>query len=200
VSSDQTVTFWIEQLKAGNHDAAQLLWERYFSQMVRLAYQRLQGSNRAAADEEDVALSAFRSFCEAAGQGRFPLLNDRDDLWALLVALTDRKAISQRRAQSRLKRGGGKVVNQSVLSPSGADQSGESPLGQVAGREPGPDFIVQMTEQCQLLLAQLPDDLYRRIAVDKMEGFSNEELSAKLGLALRTIERKLALIRRIWEK
>lgn len=37
-------------------------------------------------------LSAFHSFCRAAAQGRFPRLNDRNDLWQLLIVLSDRKA------------------------------------------------------------------------------------------------------------
>ena len=45
-----------------------------------------------AADEEDVALSAFDSFCRGDGAGRFPRLDDRDDLWRLLLLLTARKA------------------------------------------------------------------------------------------------------------
>ena len=32
-------------------------------------------------DEEDVAISAFQSFCERAARGQFPKLNDRNDLW-----------------------------------------------------------------------------------------------------------------------
>ena len=48
---------------------------------------------RVAADEEDVALSAFDSFCRGAQRGRFPQLDDRDNLWRLLVVITSRKAV-----------------------------------------------------------------------------------------------------------
>jgi hypothetical protein len=55
------------------------------------ARHKLRGVPRRAADEEDVALSAFDNFCRAAEHGRFPDLADRDDLWQLLLVLTDRK-------------------------------------------------------------------------------------------------------------
>ena len=58
-----SVTRWIGHLKQGSDDAARRLWERYFGQLVRLAHARLRDRPRAAADEEDVALSAFDSFC-----------------------------------------------------------------------------------------------------------------------------------------
>src|SRR5262245_41964796 len=122
MASDASVTFWIDQLKAGAQEAAEPLWNRYFQQLVRLAYQRLHGASRAVADEEDVALSAFQSFCRAAEQGRFPKLNDRDDLWKLLVVITERKSLNLVRDQRRLKRGGGKVLQE----PAGADASGEA--------------------------------------------------------------------------
>jgi hypothetical protein len=52
----------------------------------------LRATSRRVADEEDVALSAFDSFCAGAERGRFPDLKDRDNLWALLVTITARKA------------------------------------------------------------------------------------------------------------
>jgi hypothetical protein len=87
VSSPGSVTVWLTQLRAGQADAAQHLWEGYFRRLVGLARQKLLGRPRAAADEEDVALSAFNSFCRGVDQDRFPRLADRDDLWHLLVLL-----------------------------------------------------------------------------------------------------------------
>ena len=54
--------------------------------------ERLRSGPRGAADEEDVVLSAFDSFCRGAAQGRFPRLDDRNNLWSVLVTLTARKA------------------------------------------------------------------------------------------------------------
>src|SRR5205085_443432 len=78
MSSDGSVSHWIRQLQAGDHAAAQKLWEGYFHRLVGLARAKMRGVSRRAADEEDVALSAFDSFCRGAEQGRFPKLQDRD--------------------------------------------------------------------------------------------------------------------------
>src|SRR5712691_6856720 len=84
MSSEGSITRWIGQLEAGDPAAAQPIWERYFRQLVELARRKLLGVRPHVADEEDVALSAFDSFCRGLKRGRFPDLQDRDNLWKLL--------------------------------------------------------------------------------------------------------------------
>jgi DNA-directed RNA polymerase specialized sigma24 family protein len=188
-STPGSVTRWLSQLRGGDADAAQPLWERYFGQLVALARTRLHDAPRRAADEEDVALSAFDSFCRAAAQGRFPHLDDRDDLWRLLLTITGRKALHLRRDEGRKKRGGG-------LDPRfGA----EDDLEQVVGQEPTPEFAAQVAEECRRLLDSLGDPTLRAVALWKMEGYSSEEIAARLDCVPRTVERKLRLIRDTWE-
>ena len=98
------------------------------------------------ADEEDVALSAFHSLCQGAARGRFPDLQDRNNLWKLLLTITAQKALDHRRREGRLKRGGGQTRVATGSSPL-ADT--EDALAQVAGREPTPEFAAQMAEQYQ---------------------------------------------------
>ena len=131
-----SVTRWLGALQAGDPDAAQRLWERYFTDLVRLARARLRRAPRAAEDEEDVALSAFNSFCTAATRRRFPRLDDRDDLWRVLVTLTERKATDLRRRQRRQKRGGGRVAPEADLAGPEGDL-----LDQLAGAAPTPEFV-----------------------------------------------------------
>jgi RNA polymerase sigma factor (sigma-70 family) len=196
MSSEGSVTHWISQLQAGNSAAAQPLWERYFQQLVQLARKKLHGSPCRAVDEEDVALSAFDSFCRAAENQRFPLLTDRDNLWRLLVVLTARKALHAVRDERRQKRGGGHVLDETALA--GAfPEDGEVGLDAVIGSEPTPDFAARVAEECRHLLDLLDDDL-RLIAVSRMEGYSTEEIARRLGCAPRTVERKLKRIRGIW--
>src|SRR3954463_2679225 len=146
----ESVSGWMSLLREGDPAAAQRLWELYFHRLVGLARVKLQGQPRRAADEEDVALSAFASFCRAAEAGRFPQLGDRDDLWRLLVTVTERKAYNLVRDQRRLKRGGGAVQGEAVFGR--ADDSTVRGLDGCAGREPTPAFAAQVAEQCQRLL------------------------------------------------
>jgi len=55
-----------------------------------------------------------------------------------------------------------------------------------------------MTEECQRLLAALPDESLRVVAVLKLEGRSDQEIATSLNCGLRTVERKLAAIRQRW--
>src|SRR5262249_22722064 len=93
MSSVGSVTAWIEQLRAGDHAAAERLWKGYFQRLVVLARRKLRRAPSGMAGAEDVALSAFANFCRGVEQGRFPKLHDRDDLWRLLFVITERKAI-----------------------------------------------------------------------------------------------------------
>src|SRR5438105_897393 len=93
MSSAGSFTQLIELLRGGDPAAIQRLWEAYFPRLVGLARKKLKEVPRRAADEEDVALSAFDSFCDGAARGRFPQLADRDDLWHVLVTITARKAL-----------------------------------------------------------------------------------------------------------
>ncbi len=72
------------------------------------------------ADEEDVAACALESFFLRAQRGQFPELHDRNDLWQVLVTITERKALNQSRDQTRHKRGGGRVRGDSVRLDPGA--------------------------------------------------------------------------------
>src|SRR5262249_13800208 len=85
---------------------------------------RLRGAPLAAADEEDVALSAFKSFCRAAGEDRFPKLADRDDLWQVLAMLVGRKAADLREREGCEKRGGGPGRNASELEGTSQERPG----------------------------------------------------------------------------
>src|SRR5438105_11118264 len=105
---------WLDQLRAGDWAVAQKLWERYFRRLVGLAAKKLRGVPRRAADEEDVALSAFDSFCRGLEDGRFPQLRDRNNLWALLVTITARKARKVVRREGRQKRGGNAVLDEAA--------------------------------------------------------------------------------------
>ena len=194
-----SVTHWIGALRGGDLDAAQPLWERYFARLVRLAQARLRTRRGAGAveDEEDAALSAFDSFCRAATEGRFPRLDDRDDLWRLLVTITERKAIDQMRRTRRVKRGGGRVRTEADLAAGGPDDE-PAGLDQIAGPKPTPEFAAEFAEEYRRLFEALRDEELRRIAVWKLEGHTVDEIAVRLGCARRTVARRLELIRTLW--
>jgi len=199
MSSPGSVTLWIDQLKAGAGGAAGPLWEKYFPRLVCRARGRLAGVPRRAADEEDVALSAFDSFCRAAECGRFADLCDRDDLWQLLAVITDRKACDLANHERRQRRGGGRVLDEAALRDAGAAADG-TPLVRAVSQEPGPERALQTAEECGRLLDLLGDADLRRVALRRLEGYGVEEIAAQLGRVPRTVKRWLRLIRQTWEQ
>jgi len=198
MSASGSVTHWIAELKAGNQVAAQKLWESYFQRLVGLARRKLQGARRRMADEEDVVVSAFASFCRGAQQGRFSQLRDRNNLWPLLLKITACKALDLIHHERRQKRGGGAVRGESALAAPSGSASADAGIDGVVGSEPTPEFAVQVAEEYRRLLDRLDDPDLRSIAVWKMEGHTNAEIADMLGCVTGTVERKLRVIRTIW--
>jgi DNA-directed RNA polymerase specialized sigma24 family protein len=190
-----SVSHWLGPLQEGNPDAAQKLWECYFERLIELARKKLRAVPHCEA-AEDVALSAFDSFCRCAGRGRFPQLADRENLWRLLVVITERKAARYKRDANRLKRGGRAVG----VGTGRSDADMETYLEQIVDREPTPEFAAQAADECRHLMRLLGDPELESIALLRMEGCTVEEIGERLDFVPRTIKRKLRLIRGLWEK
>jgi len=196
---DEAVTGWIEHLRTGRETAALKLWSHFYVRLVGLARRKLRGVARRAVDEEDIVLSAFETFFRRAREGQFPRLQDRDDLWQLLVKITERKALNQLRYEGRKKRGSGKLRGESAFLDKNAS-SRKAGIGQVVSPEPTPEFAALVSESFQRLLDLLADDELREIALLKLEGHTNQEIAARTGRSLPTIERRLRLIRDRWKE
>ena len=198
MSSSDSVVDWIAAIRDGDEEAAQRVWDAYFPSLVRSARLHLGRLPRRVADEEDVALSALASFFRAAEKGRFPNLADRDGLWRLLSRITQRKAVTLIRRTLRKSGGGGNVRGDSVVAPGGG--GGAEGLAELAVDELTPELAAIIAEDCRRLLDSLNDAQLRAIAVDKVEGYTNAEIAERQDLALRSVERYLHLIRKIWKR
>jgi DNA-directed RNA polymerase specialized sigma24 family protein len=198
VADDPSVSRWLEGLRAGDDADIGRLWERYFEKLVALARARLPARGRREFDEEDVALSAFHSFCERAARGGFPRLADRDDLWRVLSVITARKAVGRLRHQGRLKRGGGRLLGESAFGRAdGPDSHG---MAEVFRREPTPAEAAEFADEYARLFARLDNPTLQQVARRRLEGQSAEEIGAALGVSTRTVDRKLQVIRALWEE
>lgn len=189
-----SVTVLLQQMT--DQLAAQTLYERYIQQLVTVANRKLGRVPRAFADGEDVAQSVFQQFF--AGFQRFPKLNDRRDLWQILLMLTARRCRDQQRRYLSEIRGGGRVLGESALESPAADSSTAPGLHQVPGPEPTPEDADAAVHQLELLLGQLPNESLRRIAILKMQGYTTTEIAEKVQRCSRTIERAVDAIRQTW--
>jgi RNA polymerase sigma factor (sigma-70 family) len=194
--ADDPISRWIELARTGDRAAQQGLWDRFFPELVRLARFRLQGQPQRLGDEEDVVLSVFESFFRASADQKkgFPALRGRDDLWRLLSRMTHRKVIDWLRHAQRQKR---HVLGESALV---APPDGRWPgLDAQPHAGPTPPLELIVAEEIRGRLDQLGPEM-RRVAVAKLEGYTNQEIAGRHGCSVATVERRLKMIREIWNQ
>ena len=195
--SEHSISAWLDGIKNGESRCAQNLYQEVYDRLTRLARRRLSDRPLGFADEEDVALSAFHSFCTRAAEGKFPQLAHRDDLWKILITITCRKCGKYLEHERAQKRGGG--VRHNWASVGDIDRSSGGIQDPSDDASP-PDLVALVADQCRHLLDILGDDTLRQVAVWKAEGFTDQEVATKLDCVVRTVERKVERIRLIWSK
>jgi RNA polymerase sigma factor (sigma-70 family) len=192
-----SITRWLKGLKEGRPEAVDAIWQRYYQRVLAVARRRLrQGPHQAVEDGEDVALSALYALAAGAAQGQFDHLNDRSELWRILAAITAQRADRHRRWHGRQKRNG-PMSSQGI---NGQDPAPDDLLALIAGRDPSPELAAILREQREQLLDALPDPILCQIAEWRIEGLTHAQIAAKLGCAVRTVERKVERIRQLWER
>jgi RNA polymerase sigma factor (sigma-70 family) len=200
MGSHGSVTNLIDQLRSDDpilrDDAARGLWERYVSSLLELARHQLDRRLLHREDAEDVLQSMYASFCSRQERGNFELA-DRNDLWKLLVTVTLRKARNaarrHRQAARDYRRERGQAAGDSSTTAWAAD------LIDASG--PTPAEAAAFNEEVERCLLALGDPVLRRIALFKLEGYTNKEIALEMGNCTeRTIERKLARIRTKWAR
>lgn len=187
-----SVTYYMNQLRAGNREGTEQLWQRFYSRLVRLAHNRMNSNFRRVTSEEDVAAIAIAECFKSLEEGRFPELEGRDDLWARLAQITERRALNEIRRQTSQKAGGGKVLGESVFL--NADEDFPQGINGIPGKEPTLEYVDQLGITVNEMLTGLNDQL-RQIAIMKMQGYTNRDISQQVEVSVATVERKLALLR-----
>jgi RNA polymerase sigma factor (sigma-70 family) len=182
-SSDmQSVTKLIRAAQNDRASAVAPLLTVYFDRLVGLARSRLQNLPGMANYDEDLALRSFYSVYRRIRDPEHPLrLEDRDDLWRLLATRTIYRAIDLIRRHRP----------QEV--PDGYN------LEQLLTREPTPEEVAGTADECRRLLDLLQEPELRQIALWKVEGYTTEEIAARLDCVPRTVERKVRRIRLLWK-
>lgn len=184
-----SITSIFERLRAGDMDSAKQLWDRFFPRLHGLARKVLAG-RELPASAEDAVQTAFFNFFRRVQQGECDDISGRDELWKLLSMMTAQIASKQQRAEHAKKRGAGRTVLEADLGDrldlvAHLDQL----LGPIA--PPECDLI------CEELLNQLDDDV-REVALLRLAGYTNLEIKVLAGYPLRSIERRVQLIRAVW--
>jgi RNA polymerase sigma factor (sigma-70 family) len=176
--------------RAGDQNAAQQVFDRYAARLLMLARKRISQRLASRVDAEDVVQSVFRTFFHRAKDGRFEF-EDQDDLFKLLVRITVHKTLRQVEFHKAGKRDPGMETAQ------GNDATER--LQQFLSREPSPDSEVAFLDQLEHFLSQLkPQE--RRILEMRVQGYTNDEITAELGIIDRRIRRIIERVRGLAEQ
>ena len=177
-----SVSMLFQRLHAGDSQAIEHLWSRFRPRLLGLAEKTLEGRWTAMADAEDALQSALVSFWQRAERGDIGDAMDRDDLWNVLGTITVRKALRQQRAERAQKRGGGYRTD-------------ATPVEEMPAPTNDPEFDTVCAEMLELLEPDL-----RSYALLRLMGHKNREIAAQFGCTERKVERKLRLIRAVWDR
>lgn len=193
---NETITNWIVGLGNGDERAVEIMFNKYFERLIRLAVRKMHGLDCVARSGEDIAISAIKSLCFRARDKELSIENE-NDLWSCLFRITTRKACAERRKSFAVRRGSNKPLVSGLQT---GDDSDDAIFNYVAGREPPPELALQLAENADELL-----NLFREsstqysIASLKLQGFSIQEIADKVGLMPRTIFWHLSQMQHKWE-
>jgi RNA polymerase sigma factor (sigma-70 family) len=186
--SDLSFDDLMARLRSGDDEAASKVFERFASELIALAYQKLDARIRQKLDPEDIVQSVFRSFFGHQRAGDLRGLGSWDNLWSLLVLMTARKCHRQRRHFHAHCRDVRKEV---PLTP-----SNESAIDlEICDREATPDDAAALIEMSDGLLNEF-EGRSRDILLLRFANYSPEEISTRVGCTERTVHR---IYRRIKE-
>ena len=185
-----SVSYWLKELKTGDSLAVEAIWYRYYQRVVELASRKMKVNPDRAVDGEDIAQLAMHRFCTNATLGCYPNLDDREQLWDLLVVFTLNRIRKHLRACNRLKRSGqhSQVFEFSQLEVLKDLQTPEAPT-----------IMADMVDAWLNRLDQEdPSGQLKQIAVWSMDGISGSDIARILKKRKSFVLHQIRLIRLLW--
>lgn len=179
--TDRPDGWLLREWKAGDEQAAEVLFDRYAIRLVALVSSRLNRRYKASIDPNDVIQSAMGSFFDAARHSRIEVSRSVS-LWRLLATFARRKMARSIERQSAVKRGGDQVrvpfdsVQPQIIGNHDSDSEDDADA-----------FLIT-------LKAELPDDLFV-IVEGILAGQTHREIAESLAIDERTVRRRLSRVR-----
>ncbi len=186
-----SVSGWISKMRQGDSIAINKLVSRYFGKISAFAENKLRRGIRVTDDGEDIAISVLQTITRYTAEGRYPNLQDRDDLWLLMIVIAQHAVVDRQR-----------TVMKRVPMYTMTDilETYNCNLDEFLGKEDSEAKAMEIFECWEKLLKSLPDDPSRDVAKLKLEGHSNRQISEILQSAPRTVDRKVNTIAKQWQE
>lgn len=174
---------WLDDIieKRNGYESAAV--EEFADRLLRLARSRLPPRLQHRIDPEDVVQSVFKSFFVRHEADRFSF-RDASDVWRLLAAITWHKVQKTIRYHHQLERD---VQRESHSAPQNDAPPCDGPTA---------SSLVVMMELMDQIMERIPIK-HREILRLRMEEYSIDEISETVGVSSRTVDRALALVRKV---
>ncbi len=187
-----SVTRLLRRLRSGDQAALRSLLPRYWGLLLGRARRHLDPKVCRAAGVEDVAQEVVCEFYRGVENSEWGRLDNRKDLVALLLHLTDCRALNAVRHERARKRGGGHVRDENAFADNGPGRSAGLDQAVPDDLLP-PDEAVAHEELWQRFQAQLDDSLLPFVQM-RLDEWPIGRMAEVMQCSERTVYRKLALI------
>lgn len=177
-----SITGLYQRWRSGDPAGFEQLITHFRSRLLALANSVRDRKFQSTAEAEDALQSAMFSLWESPNQAGLSESADRDDLWNVLGTMTVRKVLRHSERERAQKRGGGKVIT-------GMPVDAIAVVAKDAG----------LGAHVEDLIGLLDEDL-RPFALLRLSGHTNQEIASELTCSERKVERKLQLVRAIWQE
>ena len=185
-----SITHWLSKLQAGQSEAAEPIWIRYQAKLVSIATQQLAENPDRSVDGEDLVQSSFGNVCLAVQNGKYPDIDNREDLWGLLYIATVNRVREHYRELRALKRF--HISSSQAIDPS------------ILAYLQTPFAEAQAADLLEYLLSRLdledPSHLLRQIALLYLDDHSASSIAKRLHKRKTSVLISLRLIRSIWQE
>ena len=185
-----SITHWLSKLQAGQSEAAEPIWIRYQAKLVSIATQQLAENPDRSVDGEDLVQSSFGNVCLAVQNGKYPDIDNREDLWGLLYIATVNRVREHYRELRALKRS--QISSTQAIDPS------------ILADLQTPFAEAQMADLLEYLLSRLdsedPSHLLRQIALLYLDDHSASSIAKILRKRKTSVLISLRFIRSIWQE
>jgi DNA-directed RNA polymerase specialized sigma24 family protein len=154
----------------------------------------LETEERKSGCSKDIATDVLMKISRDLTAGRHRQLNNRQDLWILLISIVNEHIVQHRK--DRIPQGGSIPQELSITDYlSNCEQDLEFLLSK--GNRYG--SLQEILDRFEDLISIVKDKQSKEVAILKLQGYSNREIGSQLGIVGKTVDRKVNKIISRWK-
>jgi DNA-directed RNA polymerase specialized sigma24 family protein len=190
-----SVSNWILGARQGDPVAIDEIVTRYFACVAKCAQSMLETNERRSACCNDIATDVLMKIARGLSSGRHRRLQNRQDLWILLISVVNEHVVKHR--NNRLHLENGFPLELSITDYlSHCEQDLELLLSKGNRYSSLQEILIRFED----LIAVVTDQQSKDVAILKLQGYSNRDIGHELGIVAKTVDRKVNKIIACWKE